>query len=250
MSDTVEASINADTLDTALDILQSLVDESRFHLSPDGLTAAVVDPANVAMHKPLELHAGAFDSAPSGEATIGVNLERLQDYISKANSDQSVALSVDLETGTMEIAYAKYSTSMALIDPDAIRKDPDTSQVELQNEFVVEASDLQDAIDYADLASDHVAIKADPDNGEVQITAEGDTDDTTVTLDGDDLIGGSLDAESEALFSLDYFTSVVDDIPGGEVRVLTDQEYPAKLFYEFADGNASVETMIAPRIST
>jgi len=255
MSDAMECAINADTLDTTLDILRSLSGEAKFNFSPDGLTVKLVGPANVAMHNPVTVTAAAFEKVPTGEVTIGVNLERLQDYISKADSDQSVALAFDAETGMFNISYANVDVDLAAIDPDSVRKEPDVNELDLPNTVVVDRGDLADACEVVDMTGDHVTLSCDID-GEFRFYAEGDTDTATWTFGRDDIIGGTINENTESVFSVKYLygtgtdPSIVKEIPSGEIEIEIGDTYPMFLRFEYADGDASVRTMIAPRVAT
>lgn len=250
----LQASIPYQTLNDTLDILRTVGDEAILRIGADGLEVSLVDPANVAMHH-VELSSSAFDIAPKGSFPIGVNLNRLQDVIGKASNDQSIALGYKAETRKLNISYSNVSVDLACIDPDSIRQEPDVNELDLPNQFVVESEDFEDAVEMADMMSDHVVIECDPD-GEVAIIAEGDTDDVTVTLDHDDLLpGSSITEEAVSMFSVAYLygkgkkkANILGDIPDTELEVHVGDEFPMMMYFDFAGGDGSVETLFAPRI--
>jgi proliferating cell nuclear antigen len=250
-------SIDAGTLRTTLDVLQTAADEAKLHLGADGLEVHIVDPANVMMHH-IDVSAAAFRTTPSGSFTVGVNLERLADFCAKAGSGQTIDFSFKPATRELNIQYDRVDYDMACIDPDSIRKEPDVNDLDLPNWATVPTSDLSDALYHADLVSDHVNLTCDSDAETLTVTAEGDTDDVTVTLDDAEFVNHHIREDTTAKFSMAYLYSgsqgsgdhgkVVKEIPGEEVTVTLGDEFPMWLDYEYADGDAEVRTMLAPRI--
>ena len=98
-----KAIVSADTLGAALDSVSVLVDECKIRLDEEGLTIRAVDPANVGMVD-LELSATAFESYETDGGVIGVNLDRLEDIVGMADSDQLVHLELDEETRKLHIS--------------------------------------------------------------------------------------------------------------------------------------------------
>lgn len=242
-------SIKAETLNTAVDVLLSLVAEARVHLGEDGLRVACVEPGNVAMHNPLELTPPAFERTPGGSFTVGTNLHRLSDAISKAAPEQAIDLSFVPEKRVLNISYANVDMDLACIDPDSIRSEPDVPDLELPNTFSVPASDWRDALDMAEMVSDHVEILSDPDAQEVTLRAEGDTDTMDYTFTADDLADPTkLNEEVAGFYSLEFSQDLASEVPGGTVTITYGDEFPYWLQYDFADGYGSVESMLAPRI--
>lgn len=245
----LETTIPAYTLHTTLDILQSVALEAKLNFGKDGINVAVVDPANVCMHR-LEVKPAAFADVPKGQFTLGTNLERYQDCISKADTEQLIANSFRAEDRMLHVEYGKYSTSMAAIDPDSIRQEPDIPDLDLANEVVLDTSDFKDAIDMCQMVSDHVNFECRPDDEAFAFYAEGDTDETDVVFGPDDVVSANITKESVSKYSLDYLEDILKAVPSDEIRMIVDQEFPVKMYYGYADGNAEVETMIAPRISS
>ena len=63
----------------------------------------------------------------------------------------------------------------------------------------------------------------------------------------------SIDTDSEvcSMFPLDYFSNIIKAIPSGTViNVELDSDYPVKLKFGLADGNAKVNYLLAPRIES
>ena len=243
------AIIRADVISQALTPVDALVDECKLRLSPDGLSVTAVDPANVAMVD-MEVSADAFESFQASDGVIGVNLDRLLDVIGMADSDDLVELHLNGATNKLEIEIAGLEYTLALIDADSIRSEPDLPDLDLPGTFVFEASEFDRATTAADLCSDHISIKA---NGDLRFVAEGDTDDVEVTLGDDELLSSAFSGEdeTESLFSLDYLEDILAPLKDEEVSLLVGSEMPLKMRYsmgESGEEDVFVTNMVAPRI--
>jgi len=244
-----EAIVSASTLGDALDSVSVLVDECKIRLNEDGLAVRAVDPANVGMVD-LDLGAGAFESYEADGGVIGVNLARLEDIVGMASSDDLVHLELDEETRKLHIQMDGLSYTLALIDPDSIRQEPDIPDLDLAAEIVVEGAQLGRGITAADMVSDHIRLRVDADEEAFYVEAQGDTDDVDLELGADDLIDLTPGA-ADSLFSLDYLKDMNKAIPAdAEVTVELGEEFPVKLHYEFAEGLGRVTYMLAPRIQS
>ncbi len=244
-----KAIVSASTLRDALDSVSVLVDECKIRLNEDELAIRAVDPANVGMVD-LSLDAAAFESYESDGGIIGVNLGRLEDIAGMANSGDLVHLELDEETRKLHIQIDGLSYTLALIDPDSIRQEPDIPDLDLPASIVVEGAQLARGIKAADMVSDHIALRVDEEAETFHIEAEGDTDDVDLELGTDDLI--DLQAgPANSLFSLDYLKDMNKAIPSdAEVTVELGEEFPVKLHYQFAEGQGQVTYMLAPRIQS
>ncbi|WP_439028227.1 DNA polymerase sliding clamp [Haloarchaeobius sp. DT45] len=244
-----KAIVSAETLKTTLDSVSVLVDECKIHLNDDGLEIRAVDPANVGMVD-LRLSASAFESYEADGGIIGVNLSRLEDIAGMADSGQLVELELDEETRKLHIQIDGLEYTLALIDPDSIRKEPDIPDLDLPAAVKIEGKDINRAVKAADMVSDHIALGVDADAGLFYVDAEGDTDDVHLELDETDLI--DLQAgEAHSLFSLDYLKDMDKAIPkDAEVTLELGEEFPVKLYFDIAEGQGTVLFVLAPRIQS
>jgi len=244
-----KAIVDAETLQEALDSVSVLVDECKIHLNEDGLAIRAVDPANVGMVD-LELAAEAFESYEADGGLIGVNLSRLEDIAKMASAGQLVQLALDEETRKLHIDTDGLEYTLALIDPDSIRKEPDLPDLDLPASVVLEGAHIDRAVKAADMVSDHIALGVDPDAETFYVDAQGDTDDVHFELAADELIdlhSGS----ARSLFSLDYLKDMNRAVPkNGEVTVNLGEEFPVELQFEIAEGQGHVTYLLAPRIQS
>jgi proliferating cell nuclear antigen len=245
---TVDATIEADVLADALGAVSTLVDEAKLRFGPDGLTTRAVDPANVGMVE-IELDPEAFDSYQTEGELVGVNLDRLTDVVGMADSDELVTLDLDPDSRKLTVSAGGLEFTLATIDPDSIREEPDIPDLDLPATYVLEAGDLSRGWRAADMVGDHVEVTAVAED-QLRVTANGDTDSVEVLLNGGDLLDGRTDeTDVSSLFSLDYLSDMDSAIPSGtELSVRIGDEFPTKM--QWSDGDLSVVYMLAPRIAS
>lgn len=243
------AIVSAGTLGTALDSVSVLVEECKLHLDDEAVTIRAVDPANVGMVD-LTLSADAFESYEADGGVIGVDLSRLQDIAGMAGNDDLVHLELDEETRKLHISIDGLEYTLALIDPDSVRQEPDIPDLDLPANIVLEGRDIDRAVTAADMVSDHIALGVDEDAEQFYVDAEGDTDDVHFELDKDDLIDLTV-GPAHSLFSLDYLKDMNKAIPSdAEVTLDLGEEFPIKLHFDIAEADGHVTYMLAPRIQS
>jgi proliferating cell nuclear antigen len=246
----LQISVQADILQQAMEPVDAIVAECKLHCNEDGLAVQAVGPANVAMTA-MELDAAACASYRSGGETLGLNLERFVEVIGMADSDQIIHLELDADR-KLEIEMGGLEFTLALIDPDSIRDEPDLPDLDLPATYVFEASEFSRGLTAADLVGDHVELVGA--DGELSVVAEGDTDDVTTALDEDALLHSAHagDERVSSLFSLDYMEDLTAPLSkDDECSLQLGDEFPMRLKYslgEDGDEPVSVTSMCAPRI--
>lgn len=245
-----EASIEAGALQDAIDPVHAIVDECRFHLCDDGIVIRAVDPANVAMVDE-SIAADAFKSYETDQGEIGLILQRMLDIISLADDNETlIQLTLDPEVRKLEMQVGTLEYTLALIDPDSIRMEPDIPELDLPAEISVDSSEFKRGIRAGDMVSDHLQYIVDP-HDEVFITAaDGDTDDVNLELDGDDLEDAQWGA-ADSLFSMDYLKDLKKSIPRERTLLMRmGEEFPLKISFTMENEAIDVTYMLAPRISS
>lgn len=244
-----EAIITAERLERLVETVNVLVDESKIHLNADETGITAVDPANVAMVD-LTVSESAFESYDADGGLIGVNLNRLADVAGMADSDALVHLELDDETRKLHIEADGLEYTLALIDPESIRQEPDIPDLDLPAEVILEGDQLDRGIKASDMVSDHLRLMVDDEAEQYVMEAEGDTDDVHFEVERDDLIELT-SATADSLFSLDYLKDLNKAFnKDSEVRIVLGEEFPAKLHFDIMDGDGSVTYMLAPRIQS
>lgn len=256
MSDELEVIVRADTLTDYVETLRAIVDEATFHFREGEIYTRPRDPANVAMIN-QSLDDSACEHYHASGFALGLNLERLDDYLGKADSDDLVQLSFDGETRRLEIDYEGTHFSMAGIDPDSVRNGVDVEDKDIWGEDSITSDVEMDgaafahAIDVTGMVSDHIEFDSDPNrDSPVHVVGKGDTDDAVVEFSNSLYEGSEVRASASSLFNENYLSDLSRVMPDEEgVRLRHGEEWPMRLDYTHHDGAITVTMMMAPRVT-
>lgn len=253
MSNPFSAVIETDRLKTFIETQRALVHEAKWHLNGDGIHARAVDPANVAMFL-ADLERGGFEHYhnDTDDQLIGLNLDQLHDYVTAKAAGELIELALDLETRKLEVDVGTTAFTMALIDPDSIRKEPDPSDLDLPSTIGVDGATFANAVDATGQVSDHIDMIVDPDERAFIIRGQGDTDDATTTLSDEELLSADTGTDrTESVFSLEYLEEIVGAIPSdAAVKLQLGHEYPLVMEWANTDDSITVTNNLAPRIQS
>lgn len=233
-----------------VDPISRLTDECKVRFHENHLTITAVDPGNVGMayttlpEENLDQYAASID-------VIGLNLDRFEDIISMAEGDETqVSLTLDQRTRKLTIVFDGLEYTMALIDPDSVRQEPDIPELDLSGEVVLEGRQFGRALTASEMVSDHVSLGINTQPDVFNVKADGDTDDVNVDLGREDLVDLSA-ADVRSLFSLDYLTDMHKAIPkDAEVTLEIGDEFPVKIHYDYPETEVETTFMLAPRIQS
>lgn len=240
----------ASTLTAVLDAASVVVDECIVDVSPDGLAITAIDAATVGMAD-LHLDADAFDSYDATTMRFGVTLDRLQDVLALAGSDDPVELAVDATTRTLHVNVDELAYQLALLDPDTVRSPPDTVAIaaDLDATVTVDGRVLARAIDAADMVADTLELGLETDPDRLSAHADGDADTVDFQRPASDCHRFE-PAPAGSLFSVDYLTALTRVLPAdAPVDVHLDDDAPVALGYDVADDHGRVQLLVAPRLS-
>ncbi len=242
-----KAEIKSETLKGLVNIISTLIDEVKFTITPEGMTLKAVDPAHVAMIE-LKVGAKAFESYSASETEIGLDLDKVKMVLKLAGQGDLIAMEQDESKGRFVFTIGNITRSMSMVDTSSM-SDPKVPQLSLSANAVILVDQLQKGIRAAESISDHIALRADP--GFFELSCEGDTDDASLKLKGSDVESLEVPSAVHSLFPLDYFSNLVKAIPAGtKVKVELDSDFPVKLVFGLANGEASVVYFLAPRIES
>lgn len=243
-----KAVISADVFKDAIEAVSTLVDEAKFRLTQDGITARAVDPANVAMVA-FELNGKAFDKFEATDSEIGVDLVRLMDILGMASKDDKIELNLNEETRKLEIRTGGLAYTLSLLDPSSIRKEPKVPSLELPAKIALNGVELRRAVRAAEKVSDHMALGVAGQTFYVE--AEGDLDKVRLEIPESSLISLKASNDVRSLFSLDYLNDIAKSLGKSEqVTIDLGSDYPVKFSFNIAGGNGSVVYLLAPRIES
>lgn len=229
-----------------------LVDEATFKLDPEGMKLRAMDPSRVAMID-FEWPKTIFEEYTCTEPTkMCINITELLKLLKRAGKDEVLELSLDEKTGKLQVKISgKYLRNFTMPTLEASEDEVPTPKITFNVKVKATTEGLKQAIEDAQLVSDHVKIEADPEK--IVLTAAGDLMGATITLQkGSDTV---LDLEakepSKATFSLSYLYEIIKAASAtSDIATLEfSSDMPIRLdFQQTREGKLSF--FLAPRIET
>jgi proliferating cell nuclear antigen len=229
-----------------------LVDEATFKINPEGITLRAMDPSRVAMVD-FEWPKATFEEYTATQPTkMCINITELLKLLKRAAKDEPVELTLDETTAKLQIKITgKYTRNFTMPTLEATEEEVPTPKITFNIKAKTTTDGLSQAIEDAQLVSDHVKIEAD--NEKLTFTATGDLMGATIILQkGSDAI---LDLEAKepakATFSLSYLTEIIKTATAtSDIATLEfSSDMPIKLdFQQQKEGKLTF--YLAPRIET
>jgi len=229
-----------------------LVDEATFKLDPEGLKLRAMDPSRVAMVD-FEWPKTVFEEYACTEpAKMCINISELLKLLRRASKDEVVELSLDEKTGRLQMKITgKYTRNFTMPTLEASEEEVPTPKITFNVKAKATTEGLSQAIEDAQLVSDHVKIEADSEK--LVFNATGDLMGATITLQkGSDAI---LDIEvkepAKATFSLSYLAEIIKAASAtSDIATLEfSSDMPIKIdFQQMKEGKLTF--YLAPRIES
>ena len=234
---------------TAISIL---VDEATFKIDPEGLKLRAMDPSRVAMID-FEWPKSIFQEYVSTEpAKVCLNISELLKLLKRAGKDEAVELSLDEKTGRLLVTITgKYSRNFTMPTLEASEEEVPTPKITFNVKAKTTTQGLSQAIEDAQLVSDHVRIEAEPEK--LTLSASGDLMGATITLPkgSDALLDLEVKENAKATFSLSYLSEIIRAASAtSEIAVLEfSTDMPVRIdFQQMKEGKLTF--FLAPRIET
>jgi len=234
---------------TAISIL---VDEATFKIDPEGIKLRAMDPSRVAMVD-FEWPKTVFEEYGCTEPTkICINISELLKLLRRAGKDEVVELSLDEKTGRLQVKMTgKYTRNFTMPTLEASEEEVPTPKITFNLRVKATTEGLRQAIEDAELVSDHVRVEADAEK--LVLNASGDLMGATMTLQkgSDTLLDLEAKEPSKATFSLSYLSEIVKAASAtSDIATLEfSTDMPIKLdFQQTKEGKLTF--YLAPRIET
>jgi proliferating cell nuclear antigen len=242
-----QAKARADVLKEVVNVVSTLVDEAKFTMNADGLTIRAVDPAHIAMVD-LTLSKDAFEEFKADESEIGLDIDKLSQFLKLAHSTEIVDLKHDEEKRRLNIVIGDITRRMSLIDTTGM-SDPKVPNLNLPATVTLKVDDLVQGIKASETVSDHIALVASPEGFEM--TCEGDMDQVQWKKAKKDLESLESPSSVRSLFPLEYFANMLRAVSAGvAVTMHLGNDYPVKVEFKIAGGKGDVRYLLAPRIES
>ncbi len=229
-----------------------LVDEATFKLDPEGLKLRAMDPSRVAMID-FDWPKTVFEEYECTEPTkMCINITELLKLIKRSGKDETLELALDDKTGKLNVKISgKYARNFTMPTLEASEEEVPTPKISFNVKIKATTDGLSQAIEDAQLVSDHVKIEADPEK--VVFNAFGDLMGATITLQkgSDALLELEAKEPQKATFSLSYLTEIIKAASQtSDIATLEfSSDMPIRLDFQQAK-EGKLTFYLAPRIET
>jgi len=229
-----------------------LVDEATFKIEPDAIKLRAMDPSRVAMVD-FEWPKTVFEEYVCAEPTkMCINIGELLKLIKRATKNEEIELSLDEKTGRLQVKITgRYMRNFTMPTLEASEEEVPTPKITLNAKVKATTEGLREAIEDAQLVSDHVRIEADSER--LVFYATGNLMGATIELKkgSDALLDLEIKEQSKATFSLSYLSEIIKAAAATSEIVTLEfsSDMPVKLdFQQTKDGRLAF--FLAPRIET
>ncbi|HDD69539.1 MAG TPA: proliferating cell nuclear antigen (pcna), partial [Candidatus Bathyarchaeota archaeon] len=192
---------------TAISIL---VDEATFKIEPETIKLRAMDPSRVAMVD-FQWPKTVFEEYACTEPSkMCINISEMLKLLKRAGRDEVVELSLDEKTRKLQLKITgKYTRTFTMPTLEASEEEVPTPKLTFNVKAKTTTNGLSQAIEDAQLVSDHVKIEADPEK--LVLNAAGDLMGATITLQkgSDTLLDLEVKEPSKATFSLSYLSEII-----------------------------------------
>lgn len=187
-----------------------LVDEATFKLNPEGIQLRAMDPSRVAMVD-FQWPKTIFDEYQCDEPqNMCINISELLKLLRRTSRDEAVELSLNPETARLQVAITgRYSRTFNMPTLEPQEEEVPTPKITFKAQAKATTDGLRQAIEDAQLVSDHVRMEAD--NEKLVLNATGDLMGAVIELKkgSDALLDLQVQEPVKATFSLSYLAEII-----------------------------------------
>lgn len=235
-------------LKSSIDAISNMIDEAGVSVDEKGIRLRAMDPAHVALVD-FELGKEAFDEFEvKGSIVLGLDLDRFNTILKRTGASDKISLALDEETKSLRIKFENASTrtfNQPLIEvSDEELKVPN---LDFPSTVELSPSIISEAIKDAEIISDHVTLKVDPEF--LYVLAKGDLGNVEVKVSKDDAVQFEAEKVSQSMFSIEYLKDMVkaSDV-ANSVRISIGDNLPVKM--DFLAPSVRLTFLLAPRIES
>jgi proliferating cell nuclear antigen len=195
----------------------------------------------------------AFEEYECTEPTkMCINITEFLKLIKRSGKDETLELALDDKTGKLQVKISgKYTRNFTMPTLEASEEEVPTPKITFNVKVKATTDGLSQAIEDAQLVSDHVKIEADSEK--VVFNASGDLMGATITLQkgNDALLELEAKEPQKATFSLSYLTEIIKAASQtSDIAILEfSSDMPIKLDFQQAK-EGKLTFYLAPRIET
>jgi proliferating cell nuclear antigen len=241
---------DAKLLKDMISAISTLIDEATFDINPEGIKLRAMDPSRVAMVD-FEWPKTVFDKyACSEPMKMCINISEMLKLLKRTGKDESVELSLDEKTGRLQLTITgNYVRSFNMPTLEAVEEEVPTPKVAFNVKLKITTDGLSQAIEDANLVSDHVRLEIDKEK--MVMRAAGDIMGATIEMKkgSDALLDLEAKEASKATFSLSYLSDIVKAAAAtSEVATIEfSSDMPIRLDFQQPE-EGKLTFYLAPRI--
>jgi proliferating cell nuclear antigen len=229
----------------SIEAISVLIDEAELVVTKDGLELKATDPSQISMVD-FSMPKSAFEKFDSDETRLGLDLDYLNQVLSRAQGGDELKLELDEKKSFLVVSFkgkAERSFQVPLIDISS--SEVPNPKIEFDAELSVNPSFLQNALKDAALISSHITIGCDTEKFFVKANSSKGNLNEQAKQDKDTLPEIKIKNECKSMFPLDYLQDMLK-AASENVSVFIKSNAPIKISYGI--GEANITYFLAPRI--
>jgi proliferating cell nuclear antigen len=240
---------SADVFKKSMEAIAVLIDEAELVVSDKGLELKATDPSQISMVD-FSMPKKAFEKFEAVETRLGLDLDYLNQVLSRAQSSDALVLSLDEKKAFLSITFkgtAERSFQVPLIDISSA--EVPNPRIEFDAELIIAANFLQNALKDAALISSHVVLGCNEEKFYVKANSSKGNLNEEVKQNKDSLPELRVKRECKSMFPLDYLQDMLKVASSDtKVNLFLKANAPVRLSYLI--GEAGISYFLAPRIES
>jgi proliferating cell nuclear antigen len=240
---------SAEVFKKSMEAIAVLIDEAELVVNQNGLELKATDPSQISMVD-FSLPKKAFTKFEATETRLGLDLDYLNQVLSRATSGDELVLSLDEKKAFLSVTFngnAKRSFQVPLIDISSA--DVPNPRIEFDSELLVSAGFLQSAFKDAALISSHVTLGCNEEKFFVKATSSKGNLNEDVAQNKDTLPELRVKRECKSMFPLDYLQDMLK-VASSDTKVSLFIKASAPVRVSYPIGEANISYFLAPRIES
>ncbi|UCB61433.1 MAG: proliferating cell nuclear antigen (pcna), partial [Candidatus Bathyarchaeota archaeon] len=201
---------DAKLLQNMFSAIAILTDEATFNITPDNIQLRTMDPSRVAMVD-FQWPKTIFDEYQADQPQkICINIGELLKLLRRTTRDETVELTLTPETPKLNITITgRYTRTFNMPTLEPQEEETPMPKITFKTTIKTTTDGLRQAIEDAQIVSDHVRIEADTE--QLTLTATGDLMGATIILKkgSDALLDIQTQESTKATYSLSYLVEII-----------------------------------------
>jgi len=238
---------SADVFKKSMEAIAVLIDEAELVVSDKGIELKATDPSQISMVD-FSLPKAAFSKFDADNVRLGLDLDYLNQVLSRAQSGDELVLSLDEKKSFLSVSFkgsATRSFQVPLIDTSS--NEVPSPKIEFDSELLIAAGFLQSAFKDAALISTHVTLGCTDAKFFVKANSSKGNLNEEIGQDKNTLPEMKVKNECKSMFPLDYLQDMLK-VASSDTKVSLFLKSNAPIKVSYPIGEASITYFLAPRI--